>query len=159
MKKKLNLYILVAWALHVVSWLLPAVKAPDVEPVAGWKAFRLATCGVLPCEGIQFDTVYHAVFATVSVVTTLFFLGSPWIVLSGPRSVRQWSAWVAAGAFIFNTYWILTLGLRGPNSPLDTTYGGFRFSRWRLGCSFPETPFGKLAFRRGDFNERRDFGR
>ena len=151
MKKKLNLYVLVAWALHVVSWLLPAVKAPDVEPVAGWKAFRLATCGVLPCEGIQFDTVYHAVFATVSVVTTLFFLSSPWIVLGGPRSVRQWSAWVAAGAFILNTYWILIFGPQRSELAIGYYVWWFSFFSLAIGLFVSRDPIRQISVQTGRF--------
>ena len=112
--KKANLLILAAWIVHVASWFLPALKA-DAEnfrpPVVGWKAFRLAACALWPCGDVQFQTVHHAVLATASVATTLFFvLCSPWVVLRGSRSFRWWSAWVAAVAFIFNLHWIIIFG-------------------------------------------------
>jgi hypothetical protein len=37
-------------------------------------------------------------------------LCSPWVVLRGSRSLRRWSAWAVAAAFIFNTHWIITFG-------------------------------------------------
>ena len=79
--------------------------------MAGWKAFRLAACGIWPCEGVEFQTVHHEVLATLSLITTLLFvLCSPWVVLRGSRLLRRWSAWVAAAAFLFNTHWIITFG-------------------------------------------------
>ena len=110
--KKANLLILAAWILHAASWFLPAIRAHDFQqPLPGWKAFRYAACAVWPCEDIQFDTMYHAVLATVSVTTTLFFvLCSPWVVMRGSRSLRRCSAWAAATAFLFNTHWIVIFG-------------------------------------------------
>jgi len=106
-----NLFILVAWTCHAASWFLPAAKGLDFNVVVpGWKAFRLAACGVFPCEGIEFQTVHHLVLATVSVITTLLFLCSPWIVLRGSRSLRRFAAWIVAVAFLFNTHWIFTFG-------------------------------------------------
>jgi hypothetical protein len=107
-----HLLILVAWIVQVVSWFLPAFIAQDIgAPVAGWQAFRLSACAIWPCEEVQFQTLHHAVLATLSVITTLFFvLCSPWVVLRGSRLLRRWSAWVVAAAFIFNTHWIITFG-------------------------------------------------
>ena len=107
-----NLLILVAWIVHVASWFLPALEVQEIRaPVAGWKAFRIAACVIWPCEDVQFQTVHHSVLATLSVMTTLFFvLCSSWVVLRGSRLFRRWSAWVAAAAFIFNTHWIITFG-------------------------------------------------
>jgi len=104
-------FVLVAWIFYMASWFLPAVKAQDFRPaIPGWKAFRLATCGVLPCEGIEFQTVHHMVLATVSVITTLLFLCSAWIVLRGSQSFRRFAAWIVAVAFLFNTHWIFIFG-------------------------------------------------
>jgi hypothetical protein len=107
-----RLLILGAWIIHVASWFLTAVEVQETHtPVAGWKAFRLAACAIWPCEEVQFQTVHHEVLATLSVITTLFFvLCSPWVVLRGSRLLRRWSAWAAAAAFIFNTHWIITFG-------------------------------------------------
>jgi hypothetical protein len=101
-----------AWIVHVASWFLPACRVQDIgAPVAGWKAFRLAACAIWPSEEVQFQTVHHEVLATLSVITTLFFvLCSPWVVLRGSRLLRRWSAWVAAAAFIFNMHWIILFG-------------------------------------------------
>ena len=114
--RKPNALIFVAWALHLVAWFLPVVKANDVHPVLrGWQAFRYASCGVLPCEGIEFQTLHHAVLATISVLTTLFFiLGSLWLLLHGLRSLRRPFAWAAAAAFAFNTHWIVIFGSERP---------------------------------------------
>jgi len=80
-------------------------------PVAGWKAFRLAACAIWPSEEVQFQTPGYAVVATLSVITTLFFvLCSPWVVFRGSRLLRRWSAWVAAAAFIFNSHWTIDFG-------------------------------------------------
>jgi len=109
--RKPNLFILAAWALHVTSWFLPVVKANDVHPVLpGWKAFRYAACAVWPCEGIQFQTLHHAVLATISVLTTLFFVVCSLWVLSGRKSLRRPLAWATATAFVFNTHWIVIFG-------------------------------------------------
>jgi hypothetical protein len=110
--KKPSLLILAAWALHVAAWFLPTLKAQDVRPaIPGWEATRLAACAIWPCGDIQFQTVHHAVLATMSVVTTLLFvLCSPWVVLRGSQSLRRWSAWVAAAAFVFNMHWIVIFG-------------------------------------------------
>jgi hypothetical protein len=110
--KKPNPLILTAWVVHVVAWFLPAIKAHDFQPpLPGWKAFRLASCAILPCEGIEFEKPYQAVLSAVSVVTTLFFvLWSPWAVLRGSRSLRRFSAWAAAAAFVFNIHWIVIFG-------------------------------------------------
>ena len=110
--RKPNALILLAWALHLASWFLPVLKASDIHPlVPGWKAFRLAACGVWPCEGIQFQTLHHAVLATISVIMTLFFvLCAPWAVLRGSQSLRRLSAWVATIAFVFNAHWIVMFG-------------------------------------------------
>jgi hypothetical protein len=110
-----NLFILVGWMCHVTSWFLPAAKAPDFSVVVrGWKAFRLAACGVLPCEGIEFQGMIYAVLATISVITTLFFiLYSPWVVLRGTRNVQKSSAWFAGAAFVFNSHWIVIFGAQG----------------------------------------------
>ena len=70
-----NLLILAAWIVHLTSWFLPALEVQDIRaPVAGWKAFRLAACGIWPCEGVEFQTVHHEVLATLSVITTLLFV-------------------------------------------------------------------------------------
>jgi hypothetical protein len=113
--RKSNLFILAAWALHVTSWFLPAAKAPDFSVIVpGWKAFRLAACGVLPCEGIEFQGMIYAVLATISVITTLFFiLYSPWVVLRGTRTVQKSSAWFAGAAFVFNAHWIVIFRAQG----------------------------------------------
>jgi hypothetical protein len=110
--RKPNALIFVAWALHLAAWFLPVVKANDVHPFfPGWKAFRYAACGVWPCEGIKFQTLHHAVLATISVLTTLFFIFcSLWFVLRGSGSLRRPFAWAAAAAFAFNTHWIVIFG-------------------------------------------------
>jgi hypothetical protein len=110
--KKTRLLIFVAWLLHLSAWLLPSVKETTYAgQIIGWKAFRLAACGVWPCKGLEFDPWHYAVLATVSTLTTLLFiLGSPWVVLRGSRLLRKTSAWVAFTAFIFNTHWIVIFG-------------------------------------------------
>ena len=106
--RKPNLLILAAWTLHVASWFLPVLKAQDYhEVVPGWRAFRLAACAIWPCEGMQFETLHHAVLATISVITTLFFLlCSPLVVLRESRVLQKSVAWAAAAAFAVNTHWI-----------------------------------------------------
>ena len=106
---KPNAPIFVAWVLHLAAWFLPVLKANDFHRVVpGWNAFRYAACGVWPCEGIEFQTLNHAVLATISVLTTLFFIfSSSWLVLRGSRSLRRPFAWVAAASCAFNTHWIL----------------------------------------------------
>jgi hypothetical protein len=110
--RKPNLFILAAWALHVASWFLPVLKAQDYHGVVvGWRAFRLAACAVWPCEDVQFQTSYHAVLATLSVLTTLLFLlCSPLVVLRGSLVLQKITAWAAAAAFAINTHWIIIFG-------------------------------------------------
>ena len=127
--RKPNLFILTAWAFHVASWFLPVLKAQDYhEVVVGWRAFRLATCGVLPCEGIQFETLHHAVLATISVITTLLFLCSPLVVLRGSRVLQKSAAWVAAAAFAVNIHWIFIFGEKRS----ELTIGYFLWWLWFL---------------------------
>lgn len=110
--KKPTPLILTAWVVHAAAWFLPAIKAHDFQPpLPGWKAFRHASCPILPCKGIEFDTQWHAVLSTISVVTTLFFvLWSPWVAIGGSRSLRRFSAWAAATAFVVNSHWIFIFG-------------------------------------------------
>src|SRR5262249_2376952 len=110
--RKPNLLILTAWALHVTSWFLPVLKIEDYHGVVpGWKAFRLAACAVWPCKSVQFETLHHAVLATISVTTTLLFLlCSSLVVLRGSRAIQKSGAWAAAAAFAFNTHWIIIFG-------------------------------------------------
>jgi hypothetical protein len=110
--KKPNVLVLAAWTLHVASWFLPVLKAEDYHGVVpGWRAFRLAACAFWPCEGVQFETLHHAVLATISVITTLFFLlCSPLVVLRGSRALQKSAAWAAAAAFAVNTHWIIIFG-------------------------------------------------
>ena len=110
--KKPNLFILVAWTLHLIAWFLPAVKPQQdfTKPILGWKAFRLAACGVISCDGIEFQTRHHAVLAGASAITTVFFLCSPWLILRGSQSLRLWSAWITVAAFLLNMHWIVTFG-------------------------------------------------
>ena len=93
-------------------WFLPAVKPHDFPTtVSGWQAFRLAACAIWPCEGLQFDTVQQKELAGVSLITTLLFvLCSTWLALRGSQSLRRWSAWDAAAAFVFNMHWIVIFG-------------------------------------------------
>jgi hypothetical protein len=130
---RVNLLVLAAWVLHLASWFLTVVKAEDMRgAIVGWKAFRLAACGVWLCEGVEFQGAVYAVLATISVITTLLFLlCSPWIVLRGSRTVQRSSAWLAVAAFAFNAHWIVIFGDRGPYSPSDTFSGGRRFSCWQ----------------------------
>jgi hypothetical protein len=112
MHHKINPSVLAAWVLHLAAWFLPVVKAQDIRgAVVGWKAFRLAACGVWPCGDVEFQARIYAVLATISVITTvLFVLFSPWVVLWGSRTVQKCSAWFAAAAFVFNTHWIVIFG-------------------------------------------------
>lgn len=109
--KKLNLYISVAWIFYVLSWFITAVKSVEYSgPIPGWKAFRLASCGVFHCEGVEFQTPHHAALAGASAITTVFFLFSPLLILWGSQSLRRWSAWVTVAAFLLNIHWLVTFG-------------------------------------------------
>jgi hypothetical protein len=110
--RKPNLIIWIAWTAHVLSWFLPVLRATDEHGlVRGWLATRLAACGVWPCQGIEFQTLQHAVLATISVLTTAFFLlCSPLVVLRGSAKGVRFAAWAAAAAFVFNTHWIIIFG-------------------------------------------------
>lgn len=102
-----------AWLVHVAAWFLPIVKGLDTFPkvVPGWYAFRVASCGVWPCEDMHFDTWFGAVLSALSAITTLLFvLGSPWVILRGSHSMRRASAWVAAISFIVNVHWYVLFG-------------------------------------------------
>ena len=130
--RKLNPFILFAWMLYLPAWFLPVLKATDVHPVVpGWKAFRYAACGVWPCEGIEFQTLHHAVLATISVLTTLFFILCSLWLLFGARSLPRPFAWAAAAAFAFNTHWIAIFG--SERSTLTIGYFLWLFSFLFLG--------------------------
>ena len=83
------------------------LKALDYHVVVvGWRAFRLAACAVWPCESVQFETLHHAVLATISVITTLFFLlCSPLVVMRGSRALLK-SAARTHWSFIFGGYFL-----------------------------------------------------
>jgi len=110
-----NLFILAAWTCHLISWFLSTANAPDFHVIVpGWKAFRLAACGLWPCKGIEFQGMIFAVLAATSVITTLFFiLCSPWAVLRGTRTVQKSLAWFASAAFVFNSHWIVMFWAQG----------------------------------------------
>ncbi|MCI0347903.1 MAG: hypothetical protein L0Z53_00625 [Acidobacteriales bacterium] len=110
---KAHVLISGAWVIHATAWFLPVVKRGVSLPegLPGWEAFRVASCAVWPCEGMNFDSWYGAVLSTISAVTTLLFvLGSPWVLLYGSRSLQRASAWLAATAFIINAHWYLIFG-------------------------------------------------
>jgi len=109
---RLNVLVLAAWVLHLAAWFLPVVAPQDIRgTILGWKAFRLAACGVWPCGDIEFQGMIYAVLSTISAITTLFFIFcSPWVVLWGSRTVQKSSAWFAAAAFVFNAHWIVIFG-------------------------------------------------
>jgi hypothetical protein len=139
--RKPNLLILAAWIVHVASWFLPVTKVPDLNaPVPGWKAFRLAACGVWPCEGIQFQSILHKVLATTSVMTTLFFilcslfiLCSPWVVLRGSAKGLRFAASAAAAAFIFNIHWIVIFASVGAKLTIGYFLWWFSFLLLAIG--------------------------
>jgi hypothetical protein len=110
--KKAKLLILGAWTLFLIAWFLPAVKPQQdfTKPILGWKAFRLAACGVISCDGVEFQTRHHAALAGASAITTVIFLCSPLVVLRGSQSLRRWSVWIAVAAFLLNMHWIVTFG-------------------------------------------------
>lgn len=108
-----HLLISGAWLLQLTAWFLPVVKGGVSLPggLPGWQAFRVAFCAVWPYESFHFDAWYFAVLATVSAVTTLFFIfGSPWVALRGSRSLQRGCAWVATTVFIVNTHWYVLFG-------------------------------------------------
>jgi hypothetical protein len=60
---------------------------------------------------MEFQTLHHAVLATLSVLTTVLFVcGSLWIALRGARSLRRPFAWIATAGFVLNTHWIVIFG-------------------------------------------------
>jgi hypothetical protein len=144
--RKAYLVIAAAWLLHLAAWFLPVIKPGELRPaMPGWEAFRYATCGVLTCKGVQFDTWYDAVLSTISAITTLFFiLASPWVVLRGARSLRRGFAWAAAAAFIFNAHWIVIFG--SDRSELTTGY----YLWW---CSFVLLAIGLFGLAGGNRKE------
>lgn len=109
--RRAYLIVVCAWLVHSISWFLPVIKLDGkhgaaYEPLRGWIAFRAALSPVLPYGDLHVDTWYHVVFSTLSAVTTLLFvLGSPWVAWFGSRRLQTACAFVAASAFIFNSYW------------------------------------------------------
>jgi len=112
LRNTLFVLVLAAWVLQLVAWFLPVVAPQDLRgTIMGWKAFRLASCGVWPCEGLEFQGMIYSVLSTISVITTLFFIFcSPWVVLRGSRTIQKSSAWFVAAAFVFNAHWIVIFG-------------------------------------------------
>jgi hypothetical protein len=123
--KRPHLLISAAWLLNGAAWFLPVVTSVGGgeigPPINGANAFFMAASAVIP--GQFFGTTYEAVLATLSVLTTLFFIvGSPWVVLRGTRSLRRESAWAAAAAFLFNAHWYIHLRPDGWISALGIGY-------------------------------------
>lgn len=115
--------ILAAWLLNGAAWFLPVVTSVGggaISPITGVWAFLIAARTAWPDNaGYYLD----ALLAALSVFTTVFFIVvSPWAVLRGTRSRRRISAWVAAGAFIFNTHWYIRLTPNGWISGLGIGY-------------------------------------
>jgi hypothetical protein len=120
-----RLVISVAWLLNGSSWFLPTVTGVGGgkigAPIRSVEAFLMATSAAWPGQSI--GTGFEAVLAILSVLTTLLFiLGSPWAVLRGTRSLRRFSAWVAAASFLFNAHWYIRLRPSGWISGLGVGY-------------------------------------
>ena len=99
----------VAWVVYIVAWFLPVVRgeATFPETLPGWGAFRVAASALWAFEGIH---THHAVLCVTSAVTSAVFLPvSVWAAFGGSRRMRL-VAWAAAGAFVFNTHWIVIFG-------------------------------------------------
>ena len=145
--RKLNPLVFLAWALHLAAWFLPVLKGNDVHRVVlGWKAFRYAACGVWPCEGIEFQTLHHAVLATLSVLTTLFFIAcSLWLGLRGARSLRKPFAWTAAAAFALNAHWIVIFGSEWPTLTIGYYLWWWSFLFLALGLFLSHDQAGEKA--------------
>jgi hypothetical protein len=121
-----DLLIAGAWLLNGAAWFLPVVKGVaggEINPITGWQAFLMASSAV----GGSLGTWYDAVLATLSVVTTLFFIVSLWVVLRGSHSLRRACAWVAAAAFLFNAHWYVRLS---PNSLVSDLGIGYFLWWW-----------------------------
>lgn len=117
-------YLLISSAclLNGAAWFLPVVAGilgGEIEPMRGWQTFLIA-CGVAWNGWI--DSWYGALLAALSVLTTLFFIASLWVVLCGSRAFRRACAWVAAAAFVFNAHWCVPLGPNGWISNLGIGY-------------------------------------
>lgn len=115
--------ILAAWLLNGAAWCLPVVTSVAggaISPITGVWAFLIAARTAWPDNaGYYLD----ALLAALSVLTTVFFIVvSPWAILRGTRSLRRLSAWVAAGAFLFNTHWYIRLTPNGWISGLGIGY-------------------------------------
>ena len=98
-----------AWAIHVASWFLPAIKLLSgmVDPLHGWEAF-LASASVLLPHGADAMDWYGRPLSVVGVVSTvLFILASPWVVRRGSRFTRCAAALIAAASFLVNLQWIV----------------------------------------------------
>lgn len=103
------LLIALAWLLNASAWFLPAVTGLDggrIGPsIKGFEAFVMALCVVRPDNFVNFGVGY-SLLAILSVLTSLLFvLASPWVMLRGTRTIRRFSAWAAAVAFVLNTHW------------------------------------------------------
>jgi hypothetical protein len=113
-------YLLIwgAWLLNGAAWFLPVVKGVlggGIDPITGWRAFILAAYAV--------PRAWGNLLATLSVVTTLFFIGgSLWAVFRGNPLFCRLSAWVATAAFLFNAHWYLRLSPNGWISNLGIGY-------------------------------------
>lgn len=104
------LLIALAWLLNASAWFLPAVTGLDGGKIGptlkGFEAFLMALSAAQPDNFVTFGVGY-SLLAILSVLTSLLFvIGSPWVILRGTRTIRRFSAWVAAVAFVLNTHWI-----------------------------------------------------
>jgi len=137
-------YLLIssAFLLQAAAWFLPVVTSVgggQVNPIVGWQSFLIALSAAW---GESFGAWYDNVLAILSVVTTLFFLGSSWVVFRGTRSRRHACAWIATAFFLFNAHWYVRLDPNGWISGLGIGY----FLWW---CSFALLAVGLFDLARG----------
>ena len=101
-----HLLIALAWLLNASAWFLPAVTGLDGGTLGptlkGFEAFVMALSAAQPDN----FGAGKSLLAILSVLTSLLFvIASPWVIWRGTGTIRRFSAWAAAGAFVLNAHW------------------------------------------------------
>jgi len=124
--------------VHAASWFLTALEIQEIgAPVVGWKAFRLAACGIWPCEGVECSdgaprSACNPKRNHNAVVRIVLAVGCVARITTASTMVGMGcSSCLHFQHALDNHHWAATI----PSSRLDTSYGCYRFSCWPQACS------------------------
>ena len=126
--------ITAAWLLYAASWGLrvhkDGVALPDGVP--GWQAFRVAFSAVWPYEDFEFHTWWQGTLGSLSALTNLVMLLSPWAITQWSLRFKHVVFWTSIGALVINAHWWVlyadmrrnvSMTLRHPRSEISEQRG------------------------------------